>query len=113
MRLTACAVLLLVGAAGPFFGCGGSRETSDAPEPVTPEEAERVLERHRDAWMAMPEVQGAGLGRCDAEPCVVIYVAGDTAAVREEIPERVEGVFVRLEPTGRFRAQEPPDTGPS
>lgn len=77
---------------------------------MTPEQAERVLESHRDAWMALPEVQGTGLGRCDDEPCIVIYVAGDTAAVREEVPERVEGVFVRLEPTGRFRALDPPDT---
>lgn len=79
---------------------------------MTPEQAERVLERHRDAWMALPEVQGTGLGRCDDEPCIVIYVAGDTAAFREEVPERVEGVFVRLEPTGRFRALDPPDTAP-
>lgn len=90
------------------LGACTTQRSEEGREPVTFEEAQAVLERHREEWMSLPGVSGIGLGRCDGEPCIRIYVERDTAAVRDRIPPRIDGVQVRPEVTGPFRTHEPP-----
>lgn len=59
-----------------------------------------VLERHRDAWMKRPEVIGTGVGRCDGDPCLVIYLRRLGGESEVALPDSVEGYPVRLEETG-------------
>jgi hypothetical protein len=79
---------------------------SDTSGPGAP--VEEVLDRHREAWMARPEVTGTGIGLCDGRPCLVVYLLRRTKEVEAFLPDTVEGHPVRLEVTGRV---EPRDGG--
>lgn len=70
-----------------------------------------VKEAHEQAWMALPAVTGVGIGLCDGEECLRVFLAGPSPEAREAIPERVEGYRVELEVTGSIRARGGPETG--
>lgn len=71
-----------------------------------------VLERHRDAWMETRGVVGTGVGRCDGDPCLVIYLRALTDELEAELPDCVEGYPVRLEETGTVTPRGGPPDGP-
>jgi hypothetical protein len=56
--------------------------------------------------MALPGVVGTGIGSCDGEPCMKVYVLRVTAELQDRIPESVEGYRVTLEETGMIRARD-------
>lgn len=115
--------LLLAGWLALGASCGGaprgeapeSAGDTNAAEEIVDDEPEgrpsirEVMAAHRDAWMARPDVTGMGIGRCDGEPCIVVYLIRRTEDVEEAIPPRVSGYPVRLEVTGRVVPREPPD----
>ncbi len=68
---------------------------------------EQVQAENTPGWMAIPGVVGTGIGECDGEPCIVVYVAKESEEIRDAIPEKVDGYLVRREVTGPFRTQEP------
>lgn len=109
------AVLLAVGA-----GCGGPPRGESPPDTTDREETMEdtsearpsirdVMDMHRDTWMDRPEVTGVGVGRCDGEPCIVLYLIRPTDAAERDLPDSVEGYPVRLEVTGRVVPRRPPD----
>ena len=63
---------------------------------------EQALAEHTDAWMALDGVEGTGIGLCDDEPCIKIFVSRPPEQFAGVLPGSVEGHAVRLEPTGRF-----------
>lgn len=71
-----------------------------------------VLEQHRAEWMEHPDVTGVGVGSCDGEPCLVVYLIRRSEDVVRALPDRVDGYPVRLEVTGRVVPRPAPgDTG--
>ena len=68
-----------------------------------------VVAAHRDAWMKRPEVTGVGIGRCEGEPCIVLYLLRRTDELEASLPASVEGHPVRLEVTGRIEPRRPPE----
>ena len=68
-----------------------------------------VMAKHRDEWMGRPDVTGMGIGRCDEEPCIVLYLTRRSEELDRALPDRVEGYRVRLEVTGPFEARPQPD----
>lgn len=71
-----------------------------------------VLDRHRDAWMGTAGVIGTGVGRCDGDPCLVIYLRDSTDELEAELPDCAEGYPVRLERTGTAPPPDAPPGGP-
>lgn len=63
---------------------------------------EQALAEHTDAWMEIDGVEGTGIGLCDDEPCIKIFVSRPPEEFGDVLPDSVEGHAVRLEPTGRF-----------
>lgn len=63
---------------------------------------EQALAEHTDAWMEIDGVEGTGIGQCDDEPCIKIFVSRPSEAFAGVLPDSVNGHTVRLEPTGRF-----------
>lgn len=68
---------------------------------------EEVLAERTPEWMDVPGVVGTGIGLCDSDPCIVVYVSERTPEVGRAIPAEVEGHRVRIEETGPIRALEP------
>ena len=67
---------------------------------------EQVQEACTDEWMAIPGVEGTGIGLCDGQPCIKVYSSRPAEELREQIPQTVEGYRVKIEKTEPFRAFE-------
>ncbi len=74
---------------------------------MEPRAIEEVLAERTPEWMEVPGVVGTGIGLCEGEPCIVVYVSERTPEVGERIPAEVEGYRVRIEETGPIRALDP------
>lgn len=96
---------VLFAAVGP--ACSPREDEAATPDPPVPERSiEAVLADRTEGWMAVPGVTGTGIGLCDEDPCLVVFVARDTGAVRRRIPEITEGYAVDLRVSGTFRARD-------
>lgn len=63
-----------------------------------------VMEDHVDSLMAMPDVVGVAIGAMDdGTPCLLILVIDTTEAVKQTIPDTLEGYPVRVEVSGEIR----------
>jgi hypothetical protein len=77
------------------------------PAPAAVAQASAVKTRHRDALFAQAGVLGVGVGRSDDDPAaaaIVVFV-DEAVAARPALPAQLEGVKVRVVPTGRFVAR--------
>ena len=68
---------------------------------------EEVQERYTPEWMALADVVGTGIGSCEGEPCIRVFLARPSPEAEESIPPEVEGYRVELEVTGEFRPRSP------
>lgn len=101
-------VLLAVAAVLAPAGCDGSDDPSEEEVPVAT--IQEVKDAHTDAWMEVPGVVGVGIGLCDGEECIRVFLARPSPEAEDAIPDRVGGYPVDLEVTGAVRPQTPPDT---
>lgn len=64
-----------------------------------------VKQRHEARWLALAGVTAVGIGRgADGDPQIVVSLAAESARIRREIPEEVEGVPVEIRVSGPLRA---------
>ena len=71
-------------------------------DPLT--KAREVKRQNEDRWLAMEGVVAVGIGQGEDErPKVVVSVEADSARLRRDIPEDVEGVEVEIQITGPMR----------
>jgi len=66
---------------------------------------EQVLERHRDALMAVPGVVGTAIGVCDGQPCIRVFVTDGRTVDRSALPSALEGFPISVEGTEPFEAR--------
>lgn len=109
LPLAAAVVVASASACGPSPGGEGrpSSDTVDRRDTVARDAGGQrsihaVLADHREAWMSRPEVTGTGIGLCEGEPCIVVYLLHRTEEAEAAFPDSVDGHPVRLEVTGRF-----------
>src|SRR5262245_12165295 len=58
-----------------------------------------VKERHESQLLSIPNVVGVGVGACNGEPCIKVFVAERTAELERQIPRELEGYRVDIEIT--------------
>ena len=68
-------------------------------------EVEEVLDRHREALMAVPGVVGTAIGLCEGTPCIRVLMTAASSAATDEIPRVLEGFPVHVESSGPFSAR--------
>jgi hypothetical protein len=70
------------------------------------EELKAVQARHEDGVMGIPGVVGIGIGLTEdgKDLAFIVYVEKLTAAVKAQVPDRIEGVPVRMIESGIFKA---------
>lgn len=90
-------------------GCDGSDDPPEEEVPVST--IQEVKDAHAEAWMELPGVVGVGIGLCDDEACIRVFLARPSPEAERAIPDRVDGYPVDLEVTGSFRPRTPPDSG--
>ena len=99
-------------AAATVVGCtgGGAERTANGGEDTMAERSiTEVQEAHTPEWMEVSGVVGTGVGLCEGDPCIKVFVSERTPEVDDEIPGEVEGYTVQVEVTGSFRTRS--DTG--
>ncbi len=67
---------------------------------------EQVQDAYTNEWMAIPGVEGTGIGLCEGQPCIKVYSSRTAEELQGKIPQTVEGYPVTIEKTGTFRAFE-------
>ncbi len=106
--------MAMIAAVASLVACAGgpevAREKSEdrdltSATPMNQKTIEEVLAEHTEEWMSMPGVVGTGIGACDGEPCIKVFVARSTDELRQTLPDQVGGFVVRLEVTGAFQAR--------
>lgn len=70
--------------------------------PVKP--IEQVLKEHTEQLMSLPGVVGTAQGLCGNSPCIKIYVAQMTEALKKKLPKKLEGYQVDVDVTGELKA---------
>ena len=75
---------------------------------MTAKTIQEVLSEHTDEWMSIPGVVGTGIGECEGEPCIRIFVVKKTSELIQKIPSDVEGYTVDMQESGEFQALDPP-----
>jgi hypothetical protein len=65
----------------------------------------QVKNKHEKEWMARKEVVAVGIGKTDGETGIIISVSAKSDKLRVEIEEQIEGVPVKIQQTGEFKAQ--------
>jgi len=76
---------------------------------------ENVLAKHESSIMSVPGVAGIGIGDCNGQQCLKIYLEKETAESKK-IPAEIEGFKVEKEITGPINAlpdQSKPNTPPT
>lgn len=70
------------------------------------EELKGIQERHEDSVMNIPGVVGIGIGLTEdgKDLAFIVYVEKLTPAVEAQVPDRIEGVPVRIIESGIFKA---------
>lgn len=70
-----------------------------------PGRADEVKQRHEEELMRIPGVVGVGVGQCDEQACIKVFLERQTPELAGIIPDELEGVQVELEEIGRVSAQ--------
>jgi hypothetical protein len=97
LHLTTALVLTVLA-----VGCGGQPALKE--ETALPGKTiEEVLAAHTDSFMALPGVVGTAIGVCDGTPCIRVFLADSSEAVRRNIPQQLDGYQVRTDVTGEIR----------
>lgn len=65
---------------------------------------EEVLNEHTPSIMAISGVVGTGIGCSGASFYIQVFVVKDSAEVRGQLPESIEGWVVSIIETGEVRA---------
>jgi hypothetical protein len=70
------------------------------------EELKEIQARHEDNIMGIPGVVGIGIGLTEdgADLAFIVYVEKLTSSVEVQVPNRIEGVPVRMIESGIFKA---------
>ncbi|MGA2297321.1 MAG: hypothetical protein ABSG15_07230 [FCB group bacterium] len=63
-----------------------------------------ALDTYTDSLMALPGVQGAGMGKKGEKDCVVVYVSKISKSTKQKIQKMLEGYPLTIEKTGQFHA---------
>ena len=99
-------ICLLLWAASSLLGCAPRNATfSPGAQHVSSKTIAEVQAEHAAEWMSLPGVVGVAIGEHQGRACIRVYVAGDLAALRQQLPACVEGYPVVVESSGAFLAR--------
>jgi hypothetical protein len=94
---------------GSTSSCEQRAEEDQGAQNAMPSKTiEEVMQEHTDEWMAIRGVSGVGIGECQGQACIKVFVEKATRRLRRKIPEAVDGYRVELVESGRFEARPPP-----
>lgn len=97
MKKTRAAHVLPILCSLILYAANGSAEPTEGPVTPANETVMQVLERNRDAIMAMPHVVAVGIGQCAAEPCIKILVSECSDELKSKLRNLLENHAYSIE----------------
>lgn len=80
------------------------RKDSEVSKPAI----ELVRQQYESELMAVEGVVGVGIGECQQEPCIEVYLTKNASKTRQTIPSRLDGFTVKTKVIGRIEALPQP-----
>ena len=74
------------------------------PSPEEARTVDHIKQMHEDELLAVPGVQGVGIGERKGKPAILVYVERATRRQRRRLPGRLEGVPLFMEESEQFEA---------
>jgi hypothetical protein len=106
-RSALVAAIVCVSAAvsgGGLIACSPqTRESSERQDEMPAPTIEQVLKVHTDSLMALHGVTGTGVGLCEGEPCIVVFVVKKTTDLLDKIPSQLDGYPTDIRESGPVR----------
>lgn len=68
-------------------------------------EVTATKQRYEQEWMALEEVTAIGIGKVADQIGIVISVTENPEKVKREIPDRIEGIPIKIQKTGELNVQ--------
>ncbi len=65
---------------------------------------EKVFSQNESRLMAVPGVEGVGIGGTRTRPVILVMVRQDAAAIAAKLPREIDGFPVQVEVTGEISA---------
>lgn len=69
---------------------------------------ELVKEQHESELMAVEGVVGVGIGECQGQPCIEVYLADESSNLRPQIPTQLNGYQVSTKVLGKIEVLPQP-----
>ena len=66
---------------------------------------EAVQKQYESQLMSIPGVVGVGIGECNGQPCLKVFVTKKTPELEQQIPKQLEGFKVDIEVGGQPESQ--------
>lgn len=109
MRIDKRAIFALVTVVllGLFLGVSWMLLPEKDPQ-VSKSAIELVREQYESELMAVAGVVGVGIGECQGQPCIKVYLADESSNLRPEIPTQLNGYPVSTEVLGKIEALPQP-----
>ncbi|MFH5831995.1 hypothetical protein ACG2F4_04425 [Halalkalibaculum sp. DA3122] len=68
--------------------------------------ARNIKQKYEKEWLAIDGVTAVGIGLVDGDTIgIIISVSADEERIRNQLPAEIEGIPVKVDVTGNFRAQ--------
>jgi hypothetical protein len=105
VKILVCFMGLTVLGSEPVASANEMQEYGTGETSMSADAVREALNTHRDELMSLPGVVGTGLGLCDNQPCIKVFVTKQSADLEERVKAILEGYPVVIQETGRFRTR--------
>jgi hypothetical protein len=72
--------------------------------PVNQKKAEEIKRQFESEWLRLKGVTAVGIGYINNSVGIIISVESLASKVKAQIPSEIDGVQIKVEPTGTLRA---------
>lgn len=69
------------------------------------EKVTAIKQQYEQEWLSLEEVTAIGIGKIAEEMGIIISVTENPQKLRRDIPDQIQGVPIKIQKTGEFKAQ--------
>jgi hypothetical protein len=105
LKILVCFMGLTVLGSEPVASANEMEEYGAGETSMSAEAVRKALRAHTDELMSLPGVVGTGLGLCDNQPCIKVFVTKHSPDLEKKVKAILQGYPVVIQETGRFRTR--------
>ena len=83
---------------------GVTEKQNSEPKAVVNMSIQEVQEKYTDSVMAIPGVEGIGIGKKGEDDCIIIFIGQISKENKKKLPKKLEGYPVNIKRTEKIKA---------